>query len=120
MLDLLTTSYGYFNDRLAAHYGLPAVGSSELVRVDLTGNAQRGGLLTQGGFLSLTSHVNRTSLVVRGKWVMDELLCASVPPPPPDVNLAAVSMAKEQGLTQRQALEQHRADPKCFARHTRS
>jgi hypothetical protein len=118
LLDLLTASYGYMNDRLAMHYGLPAVGGSELVRVDLTGSAQRGGLLTQGGFLALTSHVNRTSPVVRGKWVMDELLCATVPPPPPDVNLAGVSMAKEQGLTQRQALEQHRADPKCVSCHT--
>lgn len=118
LLDLLTASYGYVNDRLASHYGLPAVGSNELVRVDLSNNSQRGGFLTHGGFLSLTSHVNRTSPVVRGKWVMDELLCATVPAPPPDVNLAAVSMAKEQGLTQRQALEQHRADPKCFACHT--
>ncbi|MDF3066963.1 MAG: hypothetical protein K0R38_2564 [Polyangiaceae bacterium] len=118
LLDLLTASYGYVNDRLAAHYGLPAVGSNELVRVDLSSSTQRGGFLTQGGFLSLTSHVNRTSPVVRGKWVMDELLCAIVPAPPPDVNLAAVSMAKEQGLTQRQALEQHRADPKCFGCHT--
>ncbi|RYZ05838.1 MAG: DUF1592 domain-containing protein [Myxococcales bacterium] len=118
LLDLLTASYGYVNDRLASHYGLPAVGSNELTRVDLSNNAQRDGFLTHGGFLSLTSHVNRTSPVVRGKWVMDELLCAAVPAPPPDVNLAAVSMAKEQGLTQRQALEQHRADPKCFACHT--
>lgn len=118
LLDLLTASYGYVNDRLATHYGLPAVGSTELVRVDLSGNSQRGGFLTHGGFLTLTSHVNRTSPVVRGKWVMDELLCASVPPPPADVNLAAVAMAGEQGLTQRQALEQHRADPKCFGCHS--
>jgi hypothetical protein len=118
LLELLTARYGYINDRLASHYGLPAVGSNELVRVDLSGSAQRGGFLTHAGFLSLTSHVNRTSPVVRGKWVMDELLCATVPAPPPDVNLAGVSMAKEQGLTQRQALEQHRADPKCFACHT--
>lgn len=117
ILDLLTANYSYINDRLASHYGLPAVGGSELKRVDLSGNAERGGLLTQGSFLALTSHVNRTSPVVRGKWVMDELLCATVPPPPPDVNLAAVSMAKEQGLTQRQALEAHRADPKCAACH---
>jgi hypothetical protein len=116
--QLLTATHGYVNDRLAAHYGLAAVGSTELARVDLSGNEQRGGLLTQAGFLTLTSHVNRTSPVVRGKWVMDELLCATIPPPPPDVNLAAVSMAQEQGLTQRQALELHRADPKCFGCHS--
>lgn len=117
LVQLLTANYTYLNDRLATHYGLPAVGSTELKRVDLSGNAQRGGLLTHAGFLTLSSHVNRTSPVVRGKWVMDELLCSSVPPPPPNVNLAAVSMAKEQGLTQRQALEQHRQDPTCNSCH---
>ena len=115
--SFLTANYTYLNDRLAQHYGLPAVGKTEFTRVDLSGNAQRGGLLTQGGFLSLTSHVNRTSPVVRGKWVLDNLLCATVPPPPANVNLAAVAMAKEQGLTQRQALAQHRADPSCNSCH---
>jgi hypothetical protein len=117
LLTLLTANYSYVNDRLAAHYGLPPVGSTELVRVDLSNNAQRGGLLSQAGFLTLTSHPERTSPVVRGKWVIDELLCASVPPPPPDVDLGAVSMANEEGLTQRQALERHRADPKCISCH---
>lgn len=117
LLALLTANYTYVNDRLAAHYGLPAVGSAELVRVDLTNNAQRGGLLSQAGFLALTSHPERTSPVLRGKWVIDELLCASVPPPPADVDLGAVSMADQEGLTQRQALERHRADPKCFNCH---
>jgi hypothetical protein len=117
IVELLTGSYTYLNDRLAAHYGVPAVGSSEPKRVDLAGNATRGGFLSQAGFLALTSHPDRTSPVLRGKWVMDELLCATVPPPPPDANLAGVSMAKEQGLTQRQALEIHRRDPKCFACH---
>jgi hypothetical protein len=117
IVQLLTGSYTYLNDRLAAHYGLAAVGSSEPQRVDLTGNTTRGGLLSHAAFLSLSSHPDRTSPVLRGKWVMDELLCATVPPPPPDVNLAGVSMAKEQGLTQRQALEVHRRDPKCFACH---
>jgi hypothetical protein len=117
IVSLLTGSYTYLNDRLATHYGLPAVGSAEPKRVDLTGNTTRGGFLSHAGFLSLTSHPDRTSPVVRGKWVMDELLCATVPPPPPEVNLAGISMAKEQGLTQRQALEIHRQDPKCFACH---
>jgi hypothetical protein len=117
IMALLTANYSYINDRLATHYGLPAMGSSELVRVDLSASTERGGFLSQAGFLTLTSHPDRTSPVVRGKWVLDELLCASVPPPPPDVNLAAVSMAKEEGLTQRQALERHRADPKCFGCH---
>jgi hypothetical protein len=117
LVQLLTGGFSYMNDRLAAHYGLPAVGSTEPKRVDLSGNTTRGGFLSHAGFLTLTSHPNRTSPVVRGKWVMDELLCATVPPPPPDVNLAGISMAKEQGLTQRQALEIHRANPKCFSCH---
>jgi hypothetical protein len=115
--QLLTANYSYVNARLATHYGLVGVTSNEPVRVDLSANSQRGGLLTQAGFLTLSSHVNRTSPVVRGRWVLDELLCQSPPPPPPNVNLAGVSMAKEQGLTQRQALEQHRADPKCAGCH---
>ncbi len=115
--QLLTASHTYLNDRLASHYGLPAVGSTEMVRVDLTGNPQRGGLLSQGGFLTLTSYPERTSPVKRGKWVLDELLCAVVPAPPPNVDLAAVSMAAEQGLTQRQALELHRQDPVCNSCH---
>jgi hypothetical protein len=117
LMNLLTANYSYINDRLALHYGLPAVGSSEPVRVDLVGSAERGGLLSHAGFLTLTSHPERTSPVVRGKWVMDELLCAVVPPPPGDVDLSATAMAKDQGLTQRQALAVHRADPKCFSCH---
>ncbi len=117
VVQLLTANYTYLNDRLAAHYGLPAVGSTELKRVELNGNAQRGGLLTQAGFLTLTSHVNRSSPVVRGKWVMDELLCATIPPPPANVDLAGVATAMEQGLTQREALEQHRQDPTCNGCH---
>jgi hypothetical protein len=116
LTDLLTANYTHVNARLAAHYGLSG-GGSEPTRVDLTGNAERGGLLTQAAFLTLTSHGNRTSPVIRGKWIMDELLCAIVPPPPADVDLNGVAMAKEQGLTQRQALEVHRQDPKCFGCH---
>lgn len=115
--QLLTANYSYVNASLATHYGLSGVTGSEPVRVDLSANAQRGGLLTQAGFLTLSSHVNRTSPVVRGRWVLDELLCQSPPPPPPNVNLAGIAMAKEQGLTQRQALEQHRADPQCAGCH---
>jgi hypothetical protein len=117
IVQLLTANYTYLNDRLATHYGLPAVGSTELKRVELNGDVQRGGFLTQAGFLTLTSHVDRTSPVLRGKWVLDELLCATVPPPPANVDLAGVAMAKEQGLTQRQALEVHRKDPTCNSCH---
>jgi len=115
--QLLTADFSYVNDRLASHYGLPKVGSSEMVRVSLAGNQQRGGLLSHASFLTLTSYPERTSPVLRGKWVMDELLCATVPPPPKDVDLSATATAKNEGLTQRQALEAHRADPKCVSCH---
>jgi hypothetical protein len=117
LVELLTANYSYMNARLATHYGLPSVGGTELIRVELNGNLQRGGLLTQASFLTLSSHVNRTSPVVRGKWILDELLCQSPPPPPPNVNLAGIAMAKDQGLTQRQALAAHRADPTCNSCH---
>jgi hypothetical protein len=115
--SLLTADFTFLNDRLAAHYGLPAPGSSEHLRVSLAGNTQRGGLLAQGGFLALTSHPNRTSPVRRGKWILDELLCTVVPPPPPDVDVGAAAAAVERGLSQREALEQHRRDPACASCH---
>ncbi len=116
--QLLTADFTFANDRLAQHYGLPAPGSTEPVRISLAGNVERGGLLSHAGILSLTSHPNRTSPVKRGKWVMDELLCAVIPPPPPDVDVSATAAAAEQGLSQREALEQHRANPACAACHT--
>ena len=81
LTSLLTSDFTFLNDRLATHYGLPAPGSNTLQRVPLTGNLQRGGLLSHGSFLTVTSHPNRTSPVKRGKWVLEELLCETVPPP---------------------------------------
>ena len=111
---LLTADFTFANDRLAKHYGLPAVGSTSLVKVSLAGTA-RGGILSQGGFLTVTSHENRTSPVLRGKWVMNQLLCMSVPPPPPDVN-TSLDPANAGG-TLRQQLEAHRANPVCASCH---
>jgi hypothetical protein len=111
---LLTADFTFANDRLAKHYGLPAVGSTSLVKVSLAGTA-RGGILSQGGFLMVTSHENRTSPVLRGKWIMNQLLCLSVPPPPPDVN-TSLDPANAGG-TLRQQLEAHRANPVCASCH---
>jgi hypothetical protein len=111
---LLTADFTFANDRLAKHYGLPAVGSATPVKVSLAGTA-RGGILSQGGFLTVTSHQNRTSPVLRGKWVMNQLLCMEVPPPPPDVNIT-LDPAKATG-TLRQQMEQHRANPVCASCH---
>jgi hypothetical protein len=111
---LLTADFTFANDRLAKHYGLPAVGSATPVKVSLTGTA-RGGILSQGGFLTVTSHQNRTSPTVRGKWIMNQLLCLTVPPPPPDVD-TSIDPTKVMG-TLRQQLEAHRANPACASCH---
>jgi hypothetical protein len=112
---LLTADFTFVNDRLAKHYGLPPVGSANAVKVSLAGNTMRGGILSQGGFLTVTSHANRTSPVLRGKWIMNQLLCLSVPPPPANVN-AVLDPAKATG-TLRQQMEQHRTNPSCAACH---
>src|SRR5260370_32037559 len=83
---LLTAQFAYLSDPLAQFYGLPPVGSAQPQRVDLTGNQQRRGLLSQGLFLTVNSHANITSPVLRGKYVLSELLCETVPLPPPGVN----------------------------------
>jgi len=111
---LLTADFTFINDRLAKHYGLPAVGSTTPVKVSLAGTT-RGGILSQGAFLTVTSHQNRTSPVLRGKWIMNQLLCLDVPPPPPDVNIT-LDPAKATG-TIRQQMEQHRANPVCASCH---
>jgi hypothetical protein len=111
---LLTADFTFANDRLAKHYGLPPVGSTTPVKVSLAGTT-RGGILSQGAFLTVTSHENRTSPVLRGKWILNQLLCLSVPPPPPDVNVT-LDPAKSTG-TLRQQMEAHRANPACATCH---
>jgi hypothetical protein len=116
--QLLTADYTYLNDRLATHYGLPAVGGSQMVRTSLAGNAQRGGLLSHASFLTHTSHPNRTSPVKRGKWVLDEMLCSTVPPPDPNLDMAGAEADIAAGLSQREVLERHRADTACAGCHS--
>jgi len=111
---LLTADFTFANDRLAKHYGLPAVGSATPVKVSLAGTA-RGGILSQGGFLTVTSHQNRTSPTLRGKWIMNQLLCLTVPAPPPDVD-TSIDPTKVMG-TLRQQLEAHRSNPACAVCH---
>jgi hypothetical protein len=112
---LLTASFTYMNDALAKHYGLPAVGSSELKRVDLT-TEQRGGLLSHASVLTVNSHATNTSPVLRGKWVINQLLCQEVPPPPPGVDTKSVNDVTAGGSL-RKRLEQHRANPVCASCH---
>ncbi len=111
--DLLTAQYTYLNDRLAQHYGLPAVGT-EMKRVDLM-DGQRGGFLKQGALLTVTSYPTRTSPVKRGKWVLTNLLCSEPPPPPAGVE--AIKQEETPTGSLRDRLEEHRKNPTCASCH---
>ncbi len=116
--DFLTADFSYMNERLARHYGIPGVAGEHFRRVPYTDHARRG-ILGHGSILTLTSHANRTSPVLRGKWVMEVLLGTPPPPPPPDVpELDATAEASDgRFLTVRERLEQHRASPACNSCH---
>ncbi|HEY2382167.1 MAG TPA: DUF1592 domain-containing protein [Terriglobia bacterium] len=120
VLELLTANYTFLNERLAKHYGIPNVRGSYFRRVTLPAASPRGGLLGQGSILTITSYANRTSPVVRGKWVLENLLSAPPPPPPPNVP-ALKTEANETGkaLSMRDAMVQHRASPACAGCHAR-
>ena len=115
-LDLLEADYTYLNERLAAHYGIPNVYGSHMRRVTLTDD-RRFGILGKGGVLMVTSHANRTSPVVRGKWIMDNLVANPPPPPPADIPPLPENDG-ELPTTVRERLEQHRANPVCASCHT--
>jgi cytochrome c551/c552 len=116
--DLLSANFTYLNQRLAEHYGIPGVYGSQFRRVTLT-DANRGGLLGQGSILTVTSYPNRTSVVQRGKWVLENLLGSPPPPPPPDVPALEAHNKDGKQLTMRQQMEQHRANPTCASCHAR-
>lgn len=111
--ELLSANFTFVDDLLAAHYGLPGPGSDAFVRVETVGST-RGGLLTLGALLMTTSFSSRTSVVVRGAYVFDHLLCGEIPPPPPGVEGLAFDT---EGLTQRERLDLHRQDPSCSSCH---
>jgi mono/diheme cytochrome c family protein len=118
VLELLTADYTFVNDRLAAHYGIPGVSGPEFRRVSYPDETRRG-LLGHGSVLTLTSHADRTSPVLRGKWVMEVILGTPPPPPPPNVPDLAATQGSVEGrlLTTRQRMEIHRANPTCNACH---
>jgi hypothetical protein len=117
---LIDADYTYLNHRLARYYDLPDVKGEDLRRVTLTGdNAARCGVLGLGAIHVVTSFPLRTSPVLRGKWVLETLLGAPPPPPPPDIPKLPEDDAPTQGLTFRQKLEKHRADPNCASCHAR-
>jgi hypothetical protein len=115
LLDLIDGKFTYLNGPLAHYYGIHGPNSYAFERVSLEGT-ERGGILTQGSILALTSFATRTSPVIRGKWVLENLLGAPPPPPPPDVPaLEATNPGVETSVRAR--LEQHRANPACAVCH---
>ncbi len=117
VLDLLTADYTFVNERLARHYGIAGIYGDRFRRVPVT-HAHRRGLLGHGSVLTVTSYATRTSPVLRGKWILENLLGAPPPPPPPDVpDLEDTGSAA--GLSVRERLTQHRANPACAVCHAR-
>lgn len=118
LLELIQSDYAYVNKDLAAIYGIPGVEGESLQRVQLA-DASRGGLLGMGAMLMQTSHPLRTSPVLRGKWVMEVILGAHVPPPPPNVPALPEDDHNTAGLTFRQQLEVHRENAECAGCHSK-
>ena len=117
--ELISANYSFLNERLAAFYGIEGVKGEELRAVDLSEHPERGGLLTQGTFLIVTSNPTRTSPVKRGLFVLENIL--GTPPPPPPPNIPELSEAAKQGTnpTMREMMEIHRKNPDCRSCHAR-
>ena len=116
VLDLLSADYTFLNERLARHYGIPDVYGSSFRRVTLS-DENRKGLLGQGSILTVTSRVNRTSPVLRGKWVLANLLGTPPLPPPPDIPPLNEKKEEVGGLTMRQRMQEHQSNPVCASCH---
>jgi hypothetical protein len=117
VLDLLNADYTFVNENLARHYGIPDVVGSNFRRVSIADQNRRG-LLGQGSILTVTSYANRTSPVVRGKWVLDNLLGAPPPNPPANVPPLKENLEGAKPLAVRARLEEHRSNPACAGCHT--
>ena len=115
-LDLMNADYTFVNERLAQHYGIAGVHGNRFRRITIQDDARRG-LLGQASILALTSHAERTSPVVRGKWILENLLGLAVPPPPADVPPLKDKQDGEAPKTMREQMVEHRANPVCAACH---
>ena len=119
VVDLLTADYTFLNERLARHYGIPGIHGNRFRRVTLE-DENRFGLLGQGSILTVTSYATRTSPVLRGKWVLENVLGS--PPPAPPANVPSLPEASEDGFeatTVRERMQQHRKDPVCASCHVK-
>jgi hypothetical protein len=115
--DFIDGRYSFLNERLAGHYGIKEVAGPQFRRVELDG-VERSGILTQASVLTVTSYPTRTSPVLRGLWVLENILGTRPPPPPPDVPRLDEGKVAES-LSMRRRLEEHRSNPSCAACHTR-
>jgi hypothetical protein len=116
--ELLNADYTFVNERLARHYGIPGVYGTRFRRVTLPNHNVRGGLLAQGALLVTTSYPDRTSPVLRGKWLLNNIFGLSIPPPPPGVNTTLESKPGAVPPTMRERLAQHRTSPSCNSCHS--
>ena len=117
ILDLLKADYTFVNERLAKHYGIPHIYGSRFRRITLDEDSPRGGLLRHGSVLTVTSYANRTSPVIRGNWVLSNIL--GTPPPPPPASVPALKDNSGSGkfLSMRQRMAEHRSNPACSGCH---
>ncbi|MBN1240472.1 MAG: DUF1592 domain-containing protein, partial [Gammaproteobacteria bacterium] len=116
-LDLLRADYTFLNERLAKHYGVPGIKGARFRRVQLAADDPRRGLLGHGSILAVTSYPDRTSPVVRGKWILENLLGTPPPAPPPDVPGLVATDGAGTPLSMRERLAAHRSNPNCAACH---
>ena len=117
VLDLLRADYTFLNERLAAHYGVPGVQGSQFRRVTLPPDGDRGGLLTHASILTVTSHPNRTSPVLRGSWILGSILGTPPKPPPPNVPQLKEKTDTGRPLSLREQIAKHRENATCAACH---
>ncbi len=115
--DLIDAPFTYLNERLARHYGIPGVEGEDFRRVDLPPGSGRGGVLTLGSVLTVTSVPTRTAPVLRGKWILEQVLGAPPPPPPPNVPPLETGEEAARTASLRQRLELHRSKPDCMVCH---
>ncbi len=119
IMEFIDADYTFLNERLAKHYGIAGVRGEAFRKVNLTTDSPRGGVLTQASILTVTSNPTRTSLVKRGKWILDNILGTPPPPPPPEAGELREDKDAVLSGSLRQRMEQHRANPNCASCHER-